>query len=144
MGTTDRQQRFSLDQVITATAVSTDHMNLRAARDIFIGSALWLISQVTVAFTDAGSDSTVAVTMESDTATNFPSATVVQSFGTFAALSAIGARFQIPIAPFATREQFIRLRYTVANGNLTTGSITSWITDTPDLVEFYADNKIIG
>ena len=144
MGTIDRQQRFSLAQAITATAVSEDHMNLRAVRDIFIGSALWLISQVVVAFTDAGSDSTVAVTMESDTATNFPSATVVQTFGTFAALAAIGARLQVPISPLLVREQFIRLRYTVANGNLTTGSITSWITDAPSLVEFYPDNKIIG
>lgn len=144
MGTIDRQQRFSLDQAITATAVSTDHMNLRAVRDLFVGSMLWLINLVTVAFTDAGSDSTVAVTMESDDATAFPSATVVQSFGTFAALAAIGARLQVPVAPFLVDEQFIRLRYTVANGNLTTGSITSWLTDSPDLYTQYPDNKIIG
>ena len=144
MGTIDRQQRFSLAQAITATAVSTDHMNLRAVRDLFVGSTLWLINLVTVAFTDAGSDSTVTVTMESDDAAAFPSATVVQSFGTFAALAAIGARLQVPIAPFLVDEQFIRLRYTVANGNLTTGSITSWITDSPDLYTQYPDNKIIG
>ena len=37
-----------------------------------------------------------------------------------------------------------RLQYTVANGSLSTGAITAYMTDNPEAAELYADNKTIS
>lgn len=127
----DAQLLFSDAQAITASAASTNLVDLRAARRIAVGRPLFFVAQVTTAFTDAGSDSTVAVTIESDTTSAFSSATTIQTIGTFGALSAVGSRFIVALQDPTTAEQYIRAYYTVANGNLTTGKITAFLTDNP-------------
>lgn len=132
---------FSDAQAITASAKSTHNLDLRAAR--FIGiPQLFLIAQVVVAFTDAGSDSTVTVAIESDDNSAMSTPVARQSCGIFAAVSAIGARLgngAVPIsfAVVPAGERYIQLDYVVTNGNLTTGSITAWLTADPQLWNAY-------
>lgn len=128
----DAQNLFSEAQDITASAASENIVDLRpilgGERRIGTGENLYIILVVTTTFTDAGSDSTVAVTLEADALEAFGSATTIQTIGTFAALSAIGdAPLIARIAPQILTESFIRLFYTVAGGNLTTGALTAAI-----------------
>jgi len=124
----DAQNLFSDAQAITASAASTNLIDFGSARDIGVGQELYLVVIVDVAFTDAGSDSTVTVTIETDDNVGFASAATAQSLGTFAALSAAGSRLIARVQPEAAWEQYVRAYYTVANGNLTTGSLTAFLT----------------
>jgi len=139
----DRQFRFSNAQAITASAASTDLVDLEAARDMGVGRTLYVVVVCTTAMTDASSNSTVAVAVETDTAAAFSSATSAQTIGTFSATSAAGTQFIVPLAQFTTAERFIRLYYTVANGDLDTGSFTAFLTDAPAQYVTYANGYTI-
>lgn len=123
----DAQNLFSDAQAITASAASTNLIDFGSARDIAVGRELYVVIIVDTAFTDAGSDSTVTVTVETDDNAGFASATVVQTIGTFAALSAAGSRKVARLQPDAGWERYVRLNYTVANGDLTTGALTAFL-----------------
>jgi len=132
----DAQNLFSDAQAVTASAASTNLIDLRATnQDPGVGENLYVVSLVDVAFTDAGNDSTVTVTLETDTADTFGSATTVQTIGTFAALSA-GTVLIARLQPGIT-ERYLRAYYTLANGNLTTGSITTFLCHNVDKYRAY-------
>lgn len=136
----DAQFQFDLAAAHLTTEASTDYVDLSVARDMGAGRPLYFIILVTTAFTDSGSNSTMAITLESDDNTSFSSATTVQTIGTFAALSAAGSRFVAPLALFTTPERYLRVKYTVANGDLTTGKFTAFLTMDIDAWRAYADN----
>jgi hypothetical protein len=128
----DNEDVFSDAQVITASAKSTHKKNLRAIRKIGVGGPkVFAVVQVVEAMTDASSDSTVAVSIESDDAEAMSSPTLRQALGTFPALSAVGARFVVPLTDKISPEQWIQFDYTVANGNLSTGKFTAFLTTNP-------------
>lgn len=125
----DAQLLLSDAQAVTASADSTNLIDLGTVRDIGTGSDLYLVTIIDVAMTDTGSDSTVTVTLQGDsTATITPDAT--QALFTFAATSAAGsvgiAKLDPGSAPLQYR--YINVEYTVAGGDLTTGSFTTFIT----------------
>ena len=125
----DAHNLFSDAQAVTAAAASDNYYNMGlAGRKIGVGEPLFIVVQCDVAMTDGSSDSTLAVTLQQDDNTSFTSATDVQTIGTFAATSAIGTRIVAPINPGVVTEQYVRLYYTPANGNLSTGSFTAFIT----------------
>lgn len=141
----DAQNLFSDAQAVTATAASTNIIDLTdTERRIGTGKTLYIVIGVDVAMTDAGSDSTVQVELQSDSVEAFSSATNRQDLGTFAATSAAGTRLIAVIAPEILTERFIRLNYTVANGNLTTGSFTAFITTEIDAFTAYPDGFTIS
>lgn len=129
----DRQTRFSLDQAITASAGSTDQIDLiTAQQNLGRGKDIYFNVVCTVAMTDSSSNSTVTVTLETDNDSAFGSATTAQlSLPVFSALSAIGTARSAKIQSLATLERYMRAYYTVANGNLDTGSFTAWLGTTP-------------
>jgi hypothetical protein len=136
----DKLARFSNAQALTANAASTDLMDLGDAdRNLGIGSDLYLVSVVTTALTDAGSNSTVTVTLETDTLAAFGSATKVQECFIIPALAAVGDTFTAKVSRFQTPEQFLRVFYTMTNGDLTTGSVTTFLTS--DAQEWRAPSK---
>lgn len=141
----DAQLLFSDAQAVTAAAASTNIVDLAATRrEVGVGKPLYVVVGCVVAMTDAGSDSTLAVTLESDDAAAFSSATTRQTIGTFPATSAAGTRFVVPLVVDTITERYIRLYYTPANGDLTTGSFDAFITDTPDLFRAYPDGFTIS
>lgn len=141
----DAHNLFSDAQALTAAAASTNLIDLGpTTRDIGTGKPLYVVLNVDVALTDAGSDSTVVVTIEQDTTAAFSSATAVQTLFTIAATAAIGTQYIATIAPGVVTEEFIRLYYTPANGNLTTGSVTAALVETLESVKFYADGFTIS
>jgi len=128
----DANTRFSNAQAITASAASTNTIDLGVGYNLGVGGELYIEVVVTTAFTDASSNSTITVTLETDDNTSFSSATTLQTIGTFAALSAIGTRLtaNVPYSP-TLYERYIRLYYTAANGDLTTGAVTAYAHASP-------------
>lgn len=130
----DNQLLFSDAQAVTAAAGSTNVIDTsplftgNTGRNVGMGRPIYIFITVDVAFTDASSDSTLAVTLETDDNTSMSSATTIATLTTFAALTAAGTKF-FAVLPMATNyERYIGLRYTPANGNLTTGSLTAGLT----------------
>jgi hypothetical protein len=134
---------FSDAQAITAAAASTSHLDQKAARDLGIGNPLYVVIVCDVAMTDASSDSTLTVALYGDSTDTF-SPDGSQTLVTIPALTAVGTKFVIPIAPEMTSYRYLQLYYTPNNGNLSTGSFTAFITDTPQLNKVYADNITIS
>jgi hypothetical protein len=140
----DAHQEFSTAQAITVTAVSDNIIDLgplntgiaqaiaagvgvNEVRDIGAGEDQYLQLQVDAAFTAAGA-ATLTVTWETDDNSAFTSATVLFTSTTFAladlAINAQPLRIKLPRAAY---ERFNRLRYTVATGPMTAGSVTSFV-----------------
>lgn len=140
----DAQLLFSDAQAITAPAASTNLVDFRAVRDIGLGENLYVVTTVDVAMTDAGSDSTLQVDLETDDSASFGSPALGQILYTLPAVSAAGRIFIARIQPGALNERFARLNYSPANGNLTTGSFTSFITHDIQKFVAYADNITIS
>lgn len=128
---------FSDAQAVTAAAASTSSIDLSQIRDIGLGENLYIGVNVDVAMTDASSDSTVTVTLETDDNSSFSSVTSTTLF-TIPAVSAVGYIAYARIQPGAMNERYAQLRFTPNNGNLTTGSFTAGIIHDIDKIPSYA------
>jgi len=135
----DKENQFSAAQAITAAAGSTNVIDSSpVGEDLGAGENLFIVAVVTTAFTDAGSDSTLNVSLQTDDNSGMASPTVIQDLFTFPALSPVGTRKIARIQP-ATFERYLGLVYTPANGNLSTGAVTAMIVKDADIQKFYPD-----
>lgn len=139
----DGQTTFSDAQAVTSAAASTNIIDLSAARQMGVGQDLWVALVVTTALTDSSSNSTVAVTLETDDAAAFSSATTAQTLFTIAATAAAGTVYKARLNAFATAERYARLYYTPANGNLSAGAWDAMIVTDVDLQTIYAKGYTI-
>lgn len=128
MGYLDSGLEFDVKAEHLTTGASTNVVDLGAARDLGVGEPIMLVVDVTTAMTDSGNDSTMTVTVETDSVEAFSSPATTQTVGTFAASSAIGTSLKIKLSPGTINEQYARIKYTVANGNLTTGNFSAYLT----------------
>ncbi len=139
----DAQNLFSNEQVVTASAASTDIFDCSAERSLGTGENVFAVVQVDEAMTDSGSDSTVTVTVQSDALSAFGSPATVLTFNVFAALTAIGERRVLRLPPEVLTEGFLRFYYTVANGNLTTGKFSAFFTKDVEVLKYYPSGYAI-
>lgn len=140
----DTQAEFSDSQAVTSTAISSNVMDLLAAlgagtaltggntiQDVGHGEDIYLVVQTAVAATDTGSDATLTVTLESDTAAGLASAPVVHfstgalAFATFSPAGTVLAMIKLPNADY---KRYLGVRYTVASGPLTAGAFDAFLT----------------
>lgn len=150
----DAQALFSDAQALTATAVSTNVIDLGIARDIGTGEPLWLVVTTDVAFTDAGSDSTVAVTLQGGATAGATTASLVCF--TIPAVCAVGRLFAYRLNPANLTAtdvldttnplayRFIQLTYTVAGGNLSTGTVTAFLCKDISMAHSYATGIVVA
>lgn len=143
----DTNLRFSNAQsVVTADPVSTNIIDQNVAlRDAGTGRPLFVVSVVTTAFTDSGSNSTVTVALRGDsTDTITPDAT--RDLFIIPALAAVGDTFISALHPRGNVEQYryMQLKYTLTNGDLDTGNVTSFITQDPQAWVAKANNYTIS
>lgn len=145
----DKQLEFSYQQAITATAASTNYIDLASIRNIGVGERLYLVFHVATAFTDSGSDSTVTPSLQTDDNSSFSSAATARTYDVFAALTAINTYKyydletrdgMLQAGPY---ERYAQIMYTVANGNLTTGSISAFIVHDIAAWKAFADGYTI-
>ena len=121
------------------TGASTNYLDLEIGRNIGAGTPLYIESLVRTAMTDASSDSTMTLTLETDDNTSFSSPTELQTIGTFSATSAVGTKLSVGLVISDSVQRYIRVKYTVANGDLTTGKFSTYITTLSDVNTVYAD-----
>lgn len=127
----DKQTEFSSAQAITASAASTNYIDLNSVRNIGAGEPMYLVLHVTTAFTDASSDSTVTPSLETDSDSGFATAlATIRTYDVFAALTAANTirKYRLePVTDAGPYKRYIRMYYTVANGNLSTGAISAFL-----------------
>lgn len=126
------------------TGASTNSIDLGENRDLGAGEDLYAVIIVDTAFTDSGSDSTMAITLETDDNSAFSSPATAQTLGTFPALSAVNSKFIVKLQPDVITERILRGKYTVANGNLTTGKFTFFLTKDIDNYKSFPDGFTIS
>jgi hypothetical protein len=131
----DAQSRFSNAQAITATAASTDVIDLGAAgipyghtaalrRDLGVHQ-IPLHIQVVENFATLTS---LVVSVQTDDNSSFSSATTILASQAIPVASLVaGYVFNIDDLPLQTSERYVRLNYTVAGSNATAGKITGGI-----------------
>lgn len=130
------QQLFSNDQAITATANSTNVIDLGATgtvlggsnalvRDIGKGTPVPILVQVTETFLTLDS---LKVKIQTSHVEGFGEAyTANESEAILAATLVAGYMFTIQFVPLEVDKRFVRLVYTVAGSNATAGKITAGI-----------------
>lgn len=115
----DSQLTLSDAQALTATAVSTNVIDLSADRDIGAGEPLAVVVTVDTAADTASGNETYQVDLQTDDNSGFSSATVIASRAIAGAALTAGAIFVIPIPH--DNERYLRLNYTLGG---TTPSVT--------------------
>jgi hypothetical protein len=131
----DLQTKFSDAQAVTATAISTNVVDLRnaatpaSADEGLMGEPMWLTILTTVAATAAGA-ATVTFTLESSSTADLATAPVVH-YSTAAIGKAtlivgyVVCRILLPSDAYA---RYLGVRYTVATGPLTAGTFSAFLT----------------
>lgn len=133
----DSQLIFAEDQAVTATAISTNVLQMRSmgtvygassalTRDVGDGNPVPLLVQVTADFATLTS---LTITLESaDNAALSTNAVVHWDSGAIAAASLV-AGFQVPIRflPKNIEKDYLGLRFTVGGSNATAGTIMAGI-----------------
>jgi len=121
----DAELEFSNAQAVTASAGSTNTVDIGSRREMFgAGEAVGV--EVTVETTFAHAGSTLQVSLQSDDNTGFASATTVWSIAAVAVADLVaGYKFKCPPVPpeLFEDEQYLRLYYTVAGGSFTAGKL---------------------
>ncbi|SFY21773.1 Bbp16 family capsid cement protein [Azotobacter vinelandii] len=133
----DKQAEFADGQAVTATAISTNvvdlyplgnAVNANTVRDIGVGEDVYLIVQVDTAATAAGA-ATVTVTLESDSASGMANAPVVHYSSKAFALAELtaGATLLAVKLPAGDYKRYVGVRFTVATGPLTAGAFSAFL-----------------
>ena len=152
----DSQELFSDAQAVTATAISTNVLDLNGAtgtnvpltQDIGVGEeATYLMVMTTTTITDTGSDATLTVTLESDSTANLATAPVVHfstgalAFATYATAGTIIVQTPLPLGDY---KRYLGVRYTVAAGPFTAGAITAFLATDIQRQKYYASGFTVA
>jgi len=136
----DADLQFSDEQDIhTASAASTNVVDLGAARNVAVGVPLYIVITVTEALTNTG---TCTIKLETDNDEAFGSATNAQALGAFTTAAA-GSQIIAPIYPSNISERYMRLYYT-KSGSIDAGEVSAYVTEQYEKVPHYADAVVIS
>jgi len=128
-------------QAVTATANSTNVVDLSLARDVGEGEDLYVQFTVGTAFTAAGS-ATLTPTIVVSAADTLSTPTTIATAGTIAVATLVaGYSFAVRLNPLIASLglRYLGAIYTVATGPMTAGTITADIvTEIQDGKKFYA------
>ena len=128
----DNQTLFSDDQAVTATAASTNIIDLGPInqgirRDIGPGTPIPIVIQATSDFAAAGAATvTVSVQVDDNSAFSSPK-TVISSAAVAVADLKAGYQVKLDYIPRGTDERYLRLNYAVATGPFTAGTIKAGV-----------------
>jgi hypothetical protein len=142
----DSQHLFSDGQALTATAASTNIIDIGIARNLFDGEPLCVVLVPTVSADITTGDETYAVALQSCASSGFGSSVTTHVSATIAAaLLAASSKYVLPIPIGGQFLQYVRLNYTLGG---TTPSVTLKAFLMPlsmvDKFVSYADNSTIS
>lgn len=143
----DKQNMYSDSETVLTTAYSENYIDHGVARNLGVGRQLMLVIAVATAFTDSSSNSTMTATFETDgdlSSGDLASGNVQYTLTAFAALAAAGTQRVKKLGPGDINERYSQVKYTVANGDLTTGAFDAFLTPEIDQYTAYADNITIS
>lgn len=119
----DKLLEFSDSQAITATAASTNVIDLGADRDLGV-SDIDVFIQVMETFAASGA-ATLTITLETDDNSSFSSATALWTSPAISKTALVAGynpgKFKLP----QVTERFLRCNYTVATGPMTAGKVSA-------------------
>lgn len=129
----DRQNTVSQAQAVTATAVSTDTIDLSQARDIGPGEDLRFAFTVDTTVTAAGAG-TVTFQVITSAAANLSSPTIIAQTDAIGKAELTAGRRPIEVviprtvlAAQPIGQRYLGVQYTVGTGPLTAGAFTAYI-----------------
>ena len=132
---TDALLQLSTAQAVTATAVSTNTLDLGSARDIGAGTDLYAHFTVDTTATAAGA-ATVAFQIISSASAALSSPTVLAQTGDIPKADLVAGRrpitLEIPPSALASQpvgQRYMGVQYLVGTGPLTAGAFSAFITD---------------
>lgn len=132
---TDAFLQLSTAQAVTATAVSTNTIDLGVARDVAPGRPLYAVFQIDTTFTAAGA-ATMNFQVISSAAANLGTPTVLGDSGPVpvAQLTAGRKLIAVGIGPSVLNaapngQRYLGAQYTVGTGPMTAGAVTATIVD---------------
>ena len=130
------EQLFSDDQAVTATAISTNVIDLGVAgtpygaaaalnQDVGKGTPIPILVQVTTAFATLTS---LTITVEVSAAAGLTSPTVLATETIAVADLVAGKQMSMQVLPKDASMRYLGVRYTVTGSNATAGNITAGVT----------------
>ena len=122
----DSQNLFSDAQALTASAASTNLIDLGAENEQGIGEPMAVVMTVDVAADFTTGDETYVFNVEVDALAAFGSAVTAISKTILAAALTAGSQHIIPIPPDESMERFVRIGYVLA-GTTPTLTITAML-----------------
>lgn len=132
---TDALLQLSSAQAVTASAVSTNTIDLGEDRDIGSGRDLYAVVNVDETVTAAGA-ATVTVQVIASASSDLSNPTVLSQSGPIPKADLVAGRkpIVVPIAPGALTslpigQRYLGVNYEVATGPLTAGKFSATITD---------------
>ena len=132
----DKLGEFSDAQALTATAVSTNVVDLSQDRDVGVGHPLWICVTLDVAADATNANETYTVDLQTDDNSGFSSATTLQTL-TITRGSAAGSKFFMAVPQ--DNERFVRLNYTLG-GTTPSVTLSAWVQlDEPPKWQAYPD-----
>lgn len=143
----DTQNLFSDAQAVTATAISTNVIDLTLGEsglttiDIGNGEPIYLLIICTTT-TASGGSTTIDFTLESDSTANLATSatTHISVAGVAKATLVAGYRVVAQALPLGNYERYLGVRYTVNTANLTAGAFTAaLVKDLQAADKLYAD-----
>jgi hypothetical protein len=121
----DKRLQVSALQALSATAPSTDVIDLGSLRLIGPGDPMWWVIVARTGL--AGTTPTLAIAVQTDDASGFPSAATLLTSPTLAAADfPTGKILVLPMA--FSNERFLRLNYTLG-GTTPTATVDAWLTN---------------
>lgn len=147
----DDYLKLSSAQAVTASAVSTNTIDLGVNRDLAPGKQLYAVFQVDTTVTAAGAATVNFQVITSAAAALTSPAVVAQTDAIGKAELAAGRKLiGVPIAPSVLAanpngQRYLGVQYTVGTGPLTAGAFTCYITDTlPPGTQYYASGFTVA
>lgn len=144
----DYLNMFSQAQAVTATAVSTDVIDLgplsggNDVRDIGPGYSIEFFAQVATNAT-AGGAATVTISLQTSKTSDFATATtLLQTSAIPVADLKVGYRY-VATVPHGV-QRYLRVNYAVATGPLTAGALTTGLLLDADAQRTYASGFKVG
>jgi len=120
----DKTNLFSDDQAITASAVSTNVIDLGVSRDIGKGTPVPVLIQVTKDFATLTS---LTATIETSETEDFSSSETLATSGAVPVADLVAGRNLAPQFMPIGVQRYLRISYTVAGSSATAGTVTAGV-----------------